>query len=215
LKLKHRQVYFVQVLKLLQIAIVALLAASSSTLAQRQESLLQRWVGTTHEGRPLFLDFYADTMLVVNDRYIADFEMRGDTLIAVGDTSFTVHYRFAPMDRLLLRTEDGHILTMSRQGPLARPLWGNWLGRPIRSPDRILELRMTPSGVAYWRWLAQGTWTEGEWDRFHRRISFTWLPDSTVWEGLYDPAAGQLLFDETEPESGVTILRRFFRRRSY
>ncbi len=200
---------------LLLIAVVPLLAASSPALAQRQESLLQRWVGTTHEGRPLFLDFYGDTMLVVNDRHVADFRLRGDTLIAVGDTSFAVHYRFAPMDRLLLRTEDGHIITMSRQGPLARPLWGNWLGRPIRLPDRVIELRMTASGVAYWRWLAQGGWTEGEWDRFHRKISFTWLPDSTVWEGLYDPEAGQLLFDETEPESGVTILRRFFRRRSY
>jgi len=204
-----------QVSKLLLIAIVAVPATSSPTLAQQPEALLQRWVGTTHEGRPLFLDFYGDTMLVVNDQYIADFEMRGDTLVAVGDTSFTLHYRFAPMDRLLLRTEDGHIITMSRQGPLARPLSGNWLGGPTRSPDRVIELRMTRSGVAYWRWLTQGPWTEGEWDRFHRKITFTWLPDSTVWEGLYDPAAGQLLFDETEPGSGVTILRRFFRRRSY
>jgi hypothetical protein len=203
--------------KPLLIAIATTLAASASLAAQEDSLLLQRWVGT-HHNRPLFIDFYSDSMVVVNDRHVSRFTFTGDSVIVVGDTSFAIHYRFA-MDprqetwRLLVRTEEGNILTMSHQGPMARPLSGNWLGAPIRTPDRQIELRMNRPGQAWWRWSAGGSWTEGEWDRFHRMLTFTWLPDSATWQGIYDPAAGQILFDETVPESGVTILRRFFRRR--
>lgn len=156
-------------------------------------------------------------MLVVNDRHISDFVVTGDSIAVFGDTSFSVHFRFAadpPRDRivLLVRTEGGNVITMSHQGLLARPLWGQWIGAPGRNSDRQILLRMLASGVAYWRWSPGSAWTEGEWDRFHRQITFLWLPDSTTWEGMYDPMAGQMLFNETIPESGITILRRFFRR---
>jgi hypothetical protein len=193
------------------------LNAPTTLLAQEESFLLQRWVGT-HRGRPLFLDFYGDTMVVVNDSHVSDFVAANDSIIVVGDTSFAAHYRFA-MDprwntwRLLLRTADSAIITMSHQEPLARPLSGRFSGTPGRMADRQVELRMVRAGMAWWRWSPGGAWKEGEWDRFHRQITFTWLPDSTTWQGMYDPDAGQILFDETVPESGVTILRRFFRRR--
>ena len=193
-----------------------MLAASTSLTAQDDSFLLQRWVGT-HRNRPLFIDFYDDSMVVVNDRHVGAFTYTSDSVVVVGDTSFAVHYRFA-MDprlgtwRLLLRTEEGNVLTMSHQGPKAHPLWGYWLGTPGRMTGGDIELWMSPPGQARWRLSAGGAWTEGEWDRFHRMLTFTWLPDSTMWQGIYDPDAGQILFDETVPESGVTILRRFFRR---
>jgi len=194
---------------------MAIAVASPRTAAAQDSSfLLQRWVGT-YQNSPLFLDFYGDTMLVVDDLYVTDFVATGDSLRVFGDTSFAVHYRFAAdheMIRLLLRTEEGAVITMSHQGPLARPLKGNWVGTPSRFPERQMLLWMGVTGLARWRWASQGQWTDGEWDRTHRMIQFTWLPDSTVWQGMYDPVAGQLLFDETVPESGVTVLKRFFRR---
>ena len=156
-------------------------------------------------------------MVLVNDRHISDFIVLGDSISVFGDTSFAVHYRFASDParsriHLIVRTEEGKVITMSRQGLLARPLWGQWIGSPGRDSDRQILLRMMATGVAYWRWSPGSEWTEGEWDRFHRQITFMWLPDSTTWEGMYDPMAGQMLFNETVPESGITILRRFFRR---
>lgn len=197
-------------------AIVLGFLASGPITAQEDPDLLVRWVGT-HNYRPLFIDFYSDTMVVVNDRLVADFTFTSDSIIVYGDTSFAVHYRFAwdpglEAWRLLLRTEDGHVLTMSHQGPTARPLSGNWRGTPSRTPGQAIELWMNRPGQARWRWSTDGAWTEGEWDRFHRIITFTWLPDSTTWQGIYDPAAGQIIFDETVPESGVTVLRRYFRK---
>ncbi len=181
------------------------------------DSLQTRWVGT-HLGRPLHIDFYADTMVVVNDRHVSDYEATRDSIIVFGDTTFAVHYRFA-LDRMIVRTDSGHVITMSAQGSLARPLRGNWFGSPLRRRELQIELQMNASGAAYWRTLARGSWIEGEWDRFSREITFTWLPDtlagrpdSTQWVGMYDPARSQLLFDSTLSESGVTILRRFFRR---
>ena len=182
-----------------------------------KDSLQTRWVGT-HLGRPLHIDFYADTMVVVNDRLVSDYYATPDSIVVFGDTTFSAHYRFA-LDRMILRTDSGNVITMSAQGPLARPLGGNWFGTPARLRDSLIELQMNASGAAYWRTLPRGGWTEGEWDRFSREITFTWLPDSaagrpdsTSWVGIYDPERSQLLFDETLPESGVTILRRFFRR---
>lgn len=181
------------------------------------DSLQTRWVGT-HLGRPLHIDFYGDTMVVVNDRFAADYQATRDSIVVFGDTSFSVHYRFA-LDRMILRTDSGNVITMSAQGPLARPLRGNWFGTPGRLRDSLIELQMDARGAAYWRTLPRGEWIEGEWDRFSREITFTWLPDSTAgrpdstqWVGMYNPVRSQLLFNETLPESGVTILRRFFRR---
>jgi hypothetical protein len=181
------------------------------------DSLQTRWVGT-HQGRPLHIDFYSDTMVVVQDTYVCDYEATRDSIAVFGDTTFSVHYRFA-LDRMILRTDSGGVITMSAQGPLARPLRGNWFGTPARLRDSLIELQMNASGAAYWRTIPRGQWIEGEWDRFSREITFTWIPDSaagrpdsTQWVGMYDPERSQLLFDETLPESGVTILRRFFRR---
>lgn len=182
-----------------------------------RDSLQTRWVGT-HAGRPLHIDFYADTMAVVQDRFVCDYEATRDSIIVFGDTTFAVHYRFA-LDRMIVRTESGSVITMSAQGSLARPLRGNWFGTPGRMRDSLIELQMNASGAAYWRTLPRGSWIEGEWDRFSREITFTWLPDSaagrpdsTEWVGMYNPARSQLLFDSTFSQSGVTILRRFFRR---
>jgi len=182
-----------------------------------RDTLQTRWVGT-HLGRPLHIDFYADTMVIVQDRFVCDYEATRDSIIVFGDTTFSVHYRFA-LDRMIVRTDSGGVITMSAQGTLARPLRGNWFGTPGRVRDSLIELQMNASGAAYWRTLPRGQWIEGEWDRFSREITFTWLPDSaegrpdsTEWVGMYNPARSQLLFDSTFAESGVTILRRFFRR---
>jgi hypothetical protein len=157
-------------------------------------------------------------MVVVNDRHVSDYEATRDSIIVFGDTTFSVHYRFA-LDRMIVRTDSGNVITMSAQGSLARPLRGNWFGTPGRMRDLPIELQMNASGAAYWRTLPGGRWIEGEWDRFSREITFTWLPDSiagrpdsTLWVGMYHPERSQLLFDSTLSESGVTILRRFFRR---
>lgn len=182
-----------------------------------RDSLQTRWVGT-HVGRPLHIDFYADTMVIVQDRFVCDYEATRDSIVIFGDTTFSVHYRFA-LDRMIVRTDSGRFITMSAQGPLARPLGGNWFGTPSRMRDAQIELQMHATGAAYWRRLPRGGWIEGEWDRFSREITFTWLPDSargrpdsTQWVGMYNPARSQLLFDSTFARSGVTILRRFFRR---
>ena len=182
-----------------------------------RDTLQTRWVGT-HLGRPLHIDFYADTMVVVQDRFVCDYEATRDSIIVFGDTTFSVHYRFA-LDRMIVRTDSGGVITMSAQGTLARPLRGNWFGTPGRMRDSLIELQMNASGAAYLRTRPRGQWIEGEWDRFSREITFTWLPDSaegrpdsTEWVGMYNPARSQLLFDSTFAESGVTILRRFFRR---
>jgi len=157
-------------------------------------------------------------MVVVRDQYVADYYATRDSIVVTGDTSFSVHYRFA-LDRMIVSTDSGNVITMSAQGPLARPLRGRWYGTPGRIRDSAIELQMLADGRAWWRTVAGGQWVEGEWDRFSREITFTWLPDSaagrpdsTEWVGMYIPERSQLLFDETIPESGVTILRRFFRR---
>ncbi|MFQ5704910.1 MAG: hypothetical protein ACE5HT_12920 [Gemmatimonadales bacterium] len=180
--------------------------------AQERDSLLTRWVGT-HLGRPLHLEFYSDTMLVVNDAQVLNFVATDDSIAATGDTSFAVSYRFA-FHRLLLTTEEGKIITMTAQLPLARPLWGRWLGAPVRNSDRNVELFMAQNGSARWRWFPGGTWVEGEWDRYTRIITFMWLPDSIKWTARYDPGGNSLLFDETDEDKGTLILRRVFRRPS-
>lgn len=184
------------------------LTVAAVVATQADSRLLRRWVGT-HEGRPLTLDFYGDTMLVVNDDYALDYRARSGLLEASGDTSFTVSYWFA-MERLLLRTEAGNVITMAPQGALARPLDGHWRGTAPGSDLRI-ELNMQRGGIASWRELPGGGWVSGEWDRASRVITFTWLPDSVIWTGRYDPGGNALLFDEIDLEGGTLILHRVFR----
>jgi len=185
------------------------MAAAATPQAQADNPLLRRWVGT-HQRQTLHLDFYGDTMLVVNDAHVLDFVATQDSIIAFGDTSFAVHYRFA-LGRLLLRTVEGNVITMAPQPALARPLFGHWLGTPNGNGQTRIELWMRANGTALWRETPGGTWTNGEWDRTSRIISFTWFPDSVAWSGLYDPGGNSLLLEETTPEFGSVILRRFFR----
>jgi len=200
--------------------IPALLVAqddADSTVVTWQDSLQTRWVGT-HLGRPLHLDFYSDTMVVVQDRLVADYFATRDSIVVIGDTSFSVHYRFA-LDRMIVRTDSGNVITMAKQGPLARPLRGSWLGTPALMRDSTIELYMSSLGTAVRRTYPGGERIDGEWDRFSREITFTWFPDSaagrpdsTLWVAIYAPERSQLLFNETMEGSGVTIMRRFFRR---
>lgn len=176
--------------------------------AQDEHPLLRRWVGS-YEGRPLVLDFYGDTMLVVNDDRVLNFELAPNRVRAYGDSAFTLTYWFV-RDRLLVQTEGGSIVTMAPQGPLARSLFGGrWRGSGAgQSP---IELELLRGGVARWRTLPDGPWSGGEWDRTARIITFTWLPDSTIWTAQYDPAGAALLFSETRPGSGTVILRHAYR----
>jgi hypothetical protein len=171
--------------------------------------LLKRWVGT-HEGRPLVLDFYGDSMVVVNDVHVADYSVRGRRLSVSGDTSFTATYWFA-LDRLLLETDAGVVLTLAQQDLLARPMFGQWVGALSPSGTGV-ELYLGRGGVARWRTAGSG-WTDGEWNRRSRTIVFTWMPDSTEWSAQYDPLGAALLFEETEGENGLgfAVLRHRYR----
>ncbi len=148
-------------------------------------------------------------MLVVDDERVLNFELGPNRVRAYGDSSFTLTYWFV-RDRLLVQTEGGSIVTMAPQGPLARSLFGGrWRGSGAsQSP---IELVMLRGGVARWRSLPEGRWNSGEWDRAARIITFTWLPDSTIWTAQYDPAGAALLFSETTVGSGTTILRHAYR----
>ncbi len=196
-----------------------LIAVSASGSGQEESPLLQRWVGT-HYNRPLHLDFYGDTMLVVNDVYAVDYFVVDDSIVAYGDTSFAVSYWFA-RDRLLLQTEEGRIITLSEQLKLARPLHGGrWRGGEIGTDDDT-ELVLRRGGIARWRTYPGGEWSNGEWDRSTRIITFTWfpdtagvdeeVPDSVQWVAQYDPEGSALLFPETIPDKGTVVLRRILR----
>jgi len=175
--------------------------------AQRDSLLAHRWVGV-HHGRGLQLEFYGDTMLVVNDQHVLDFRLTHDSLVAFGDTSVVGSYRLV-LQRLLLGTPDG-VVTMAVQSPLARPLTGRWRGVLGTADGVETELVIAPDGTARWRRLPAGGWTYGEWDRETRVITFTWS-DETEWRGQYDPTGNAMLFETTVTDSEATILRRIFR----
>jgi len=186
------------------LALMAALAVlvAGPLAAQANQRLLGRWVGT-HDGRPWVIDFYGDTMLVVDDERVLDFRVSADSLIAEGDTSFAVSYWFG-RERLLVQTEAGEIVTMAPQDHLARPLHGNWRGGGI-------DLWMGRGGVARWRPADGGRWNGGEWERRTRIITFLWLPDSLEWAAQYDPQGAALLFSEMESRAGPVVLRKAFR----
>jgi hypothetical protein len=177
---------------------LAVFALGSQLGIQSDHRLMNRWVGT-HDGRPWWLDFYGDTMLVVDDTLLLDFRITRDSLIAHGDTSFAVAYWFV-RDRLLIQTADGEIITMAPQDHMARPIHGDWRGDGIR-------LRIWRGGIATWRG------TRGEWRRRSRLILFTWLPDSLEWTAQYDPIGAALLTTMMEPDSSsrTVILRKGLR----
>lgn len=196
-------------MRILLCALVLVTLAPALPVQQADQRLLRRWVGT-HGGRSLHLDFYGDTMLVVNDQYALNYRATRDSIVAMGDTSFAVSYWFA-LDRLLLRTVEDQVVTMAEQSALARPLHGRWRGSPSRSTDSEVDLVMSRGGSARWRRVPGGSWVQGEWDRLTRIISFTWLPDSLMWTGQYDPAGNALLFENAPPDEGTLVLRRIFR----
>ncbi|HXV87109.1 MAG TPA: hypothetical protein VD793_10430 [Gemmatimonadales bacterium] len=178
-------------------------------LVHQSGTLTGRWVGT-HAGQPLHLEFYGDTMLVVNDQHALNYRLTPDSLVAVGDTTVQARYWFS-MGRLLLETPAGAVLTMAAQNALARPLTGRWLGE-LGTPDGAeAELRIAAGGAARWRKIPSGAWMEGEWERQTRIISFTWARDSTDWIGHYDVDGNAIVFERTVPESRPTIFVRVFR----
>jgi hypothetical protein len=186
---------------------VALFGAPASALAQRDSVLATRWVGI-HLRQPLQLEFFSDTMLVVNDEHVLTFRLTDDSLVAFGDTSVVGRYRLV-RDRLLLETPEG-VVTMAHQSALARPLTGRWQG-PLGTADGAeVELVISAAGTASWRRLPAGGWHRGEWDRETRLITFTW-DDETEWRGQYDPIGNAMLFEQTVPDAETTILRRVYR----
>ena len=186
---------------------LVLLASASPVVAQRDSVMASRWVGM-HLGRPLTFEFYSDTMLVVNDRLGLAFQLTDDSLVASGDTLVTARWRHV-LGHLLLDTPDGP-LTMSPQNVLARPLTGRWVGPLGDEEETLIEMRLALGGAVWWRPLGGGAWTEGEWQRESRLITFTW-PDETEWRGQYDPIGNNLLLEQTVEDGHGSILRRAFR----
>jgi hypothetical protein len=187
--------------------------AAAQQPAQQDTTLLQRWVGNYLE-RPLTLEFYGDTMLVVGDQHALNYRLTYDSLIATGDTNVVARYRVT-MGRLLLETPDAQVITMARQRTLGRPLTGRWIGDVDSSGTTLpIELNLNTSRTACWRHSPDGKWTVGEWERETRVITLTW--DNDEWTGLYDPQRNSLLLDppsdSTHTTTGPTgILRRIFR----
>lgn len=180
--------------------------------AGRQEcetSLRGRWVGL-HRNETLLLEFYGDSMLVVNDQHPLSYRVTSDSLLAGGDTTLSAHYWFSYC-RLLLEAPDGSMITMASQRVLARPLTGRWVG-DLGTPDGAQgELRIAAGGTARWHPLPDGPWKDGEWERETRIITFTWAADSIPWVGHYDPEGNALLFDHTVTGSRTAIFHRVFR----
>jgi hypothetical protein len=190
------------------IVLVGLLFATTQTLAAQRDSVLgHRWVGM-HLGRPLQFEFYGDTMLIINDQHVLDFQLTADSLVARGDTTVQGRYRLA-LGRLLLETPRG-VVTMATQSPLARPLTGRWQGSLGTEDGATIELIIREDGIARWRSLPEGRWRDGEWDRETRVVTFTWS-DESEWQGHYDPIGNAILFEQTLTDAGTSILRRVFR----
>ncbi len=192
--------------------LLLLLAGAAATRqgTQCETSLTGRWVGL-HKGQTLHLEFYGDTMMVVNDQYPLTFHATQDSLVASGDTTVAGRYWFS-FCRLLLETPGRDLITMSSQGLLARPLTGRWVGA-LGTPDGAeAELRLAASGAARWHLLPDGPWTEGEWERETRIITFTWAGADTIpWVGHYDVEGNAILFERTVANSRATIFHRAFR----
>lgn len=198
---------YLPAMRLVSALLLAAVALPAPAVAQRDSVLAHRWVGV-HQGRPLQLEFYGDTMLVVDDEHVLDFRLTGDSLIAFGDTTVVGRYRLV-MDRLLLQTSD-EVVTMATQLTLARPLTGRWRGSLGTDDGVEAELTILAGGTARWRRLPDGRWTAGEWDREMRTVTFTW-DDETEWRGQYDPVGNAMLMETTVPDAQPTILRRVFR----
>ncbi len=202
---------------------IALTTMSTAVSAQAtpgySDPLLRRWVGH-HLGRPIFFDFFSDTMLVLNDNHLLDFWFTWDSIVAWGDTSFAVRYGFS-YDRLLITTETGTVFTMAPQDTLARPVDappgsgkpGLWVAE---TDSGTIHIQIWRGGTALWRRVPGGSWERGQWSRSARDFRFAWPlpesespeePDSTIWTALYD-APRALIFEEMFPGISIAIFRR-------
>ncbi len=193
---------------------LALLLTPAAAFAQQEDTtLLRRWVGNYLE-KPLTLEFYGDTMLVVGDRHALTYRMTYDSIVAEGDTSVVARYRLSH-GRLLLEIPDGNVITMATQKTLGRPLTGRWAGDVDTSGTAIpIELNINPDRTACWHTTPDGKWTIGEWERETRVVTLTW--ENGEWGGLYDPQRNSLILepvsDSTHASSGPRgVLRRVFR----
>jgi len=189
------------------------LGPTPATAQEPDTTLLKRWVGT-YLDRPLTLEFYGDTMLVVGDRHALSYRLTYDSLVATGDTMVVARYRLA-RGRLLLEVPDGNVITLAAQRTLGRPLTGRWVGDVDTSGTTIpVELNLNADRTACWHSAPDGKWATGEWERETRVITLTW--DAGEWTGLYDPQRNSLILeplsDSTHTVKSPTgILRRVFR----
>jgi hypothetical protein len=192
------------------------LLVAPRTGPQVDTTLLRRWVGN-HLERPLTLEFYGETMLVVGDRLALNFRLTPVSIIAEGDTSFTVRYRMA-FGRLLLETQAGDVITMSTQNTLGRPITGRWVGDlDTAGATQLAEVVLDPDRSAHWHGIPDGRRSSGEWERETRVVTLTW-EDGSEWTGLYDPQRNTLLLEPVADSTGVVrrgkatgVLRRMFR----
>src|SRR5262249_16997445 len=152
---RHRAVNFGSVRYALAVLLLTA-GVVKGVAAQRDTTLLRRWVGM-HNDRPLHLEFYGDTMLVVGDRYALTYRLTLDSLIAEGDTSFAVRYRMS-MGYLLLETADSDVVTLKSQSVLGRPLTGRWIGDAGTDRGGRAELVLTTDRVCRYRELPNGAW---------------------------------------------------------
>jgi hypothetical protein len=199
---------------------------ASDAAGQKNDPLEKRWVGTLNR-QALFLDFFGDSMLVVNDRIIMDYWAGPDSIIAYNaDTSFALQYR-AVYDKLLIETADGITVTMSPQPIQARPVfsgfgwdWGRWIARS-RGEVIQLYIKRIGNGARFTTNSSARKGLSGRWRRAGRTFTFTWEtpteenPDSTqIWMGHFDAEGHQFLFDDTGPETDMAIFRRRHRGRA-
>ena len=175
---------------LLTVGLLFPLAAGAQSAQPKDTALEKRWVGNYLE-RPLTLEFYGDTMLVVGDRHALDYRLTGDSLIANGDTTIRARYRLA-YGRLLLEVPDGNVITMAPQRTLGRQLTGHWIGSVDSAGTAIpVELNLYNDRTACWRVTPDGKWMRGEWDRDSRTVTMIW--DNGEWIGRYDPQGNALV----------------------
>jgi hypothetical protein len=213
------------------ISFVALLSAGAPVSAIAQENTIDeqngpddefqlpalRWVGIRRDVPTvgLWMEFYPDSMLLVNDvrsRYHAlDYRITEDSIIATGDTVFRLRYELV-LDRMLVYTPEGDVITMAPQSELGRPFVGNWVG--LLSNEEFSEeitLRINADGTAGWLPVSGGDPHEGEWSRITRTFTFSWTADSTQWVGYHDPIGNALQFFTTVEGSGSAVFRKKYR----
>jgi hypothetical protein len=208
-----------------------------------------RWVGMEQNAPTvgLFLEFYPDTMLLVNrvrgslvERHALGYRITEDSILATGDTTIRLRYEMV-LDRMIVYTPEGVVITMSSQSELARSFVGRWLGTfETDSTTETILLQLYANGDANWKRLPAGRVNTGEWNRKVRTFTFTWDVDSTLvasaaipvdvpildgdttisdssqnptnqWVGYHDPYGNALQFLRTFEGSGSIIFRKSYR----